>query len=97
MRISDWSSDVCSSDLAFQIVFHDVVDPDELRAARARKEEAVRVLRVTHADVPKRVGHALARQDVIGRDEVALQGIQVDHSALDPNPGLLDEDRTSAV
>src|SRR3546814_8145152 len=40
MRISDWSSDVCSSDLPFQTRRQDLADPDQQWRERAPRRHA---------------------------------------------------------
>jgi hypothetical protein len=48
---------------------HEVVDPDQSGAARARQPEALGVARVAHADVAERVDDAFIRENAIRGDE----------------------------
>src|SRR3546814_20569224 len=68
MRISDWSSDVCSSDLegylAFQLVGQEAVVGIEMRDARAARQ--------LHGIVNRRIGAAILLERPKGNTRIAL-------------------------
>src|SRR3546814_5231513 len=77
MRISDWSSDVCSSDLALR-------RPHDRRVASAAAEVAGQGV-IDHALAGKIfvvAGHGEERHDEARRAEAALRAVAVDHRLL---------------
>src|SRR3546814_2657163 len=92
MRISDWSSDVCSSDLAVQRVAVPIggegVDPGDAELAkrggsqfadrpRARESEpGVKLIDIVDADVAHRIGARAAPGDVRSRSEEHTSELQ---------------------
>src|SRR3546814_13957086 len=69
MRISDWSSDVCSSDLTTQAGSFCMVDPPEGRVADW-PEEAFRTVRATYwgmnSEVDRQIGRLVKRLKAAG-------------------------------
>ena len=68
--------------VALKIVFHDVVELDELGAARTGQKEAIRPIGTADAHVPKRVRHAFACEDVVRHHKVAPQRVEIGHCKL---------------
>ena len=50
-------------------------------ASERDEEEAVRAIRVTHADVAEAVEHAQSREDAVGGDEIVEEGVEGGHEA----------------
>src|SRR3546814_13352078 len=90
MRISDWSSDVCSSDLTADRVVDRVVGPVQVRARHPRRERWIAVEQVVHRQIEFVLfvsPHPEARGKIgipDGRD-----GIVVDVDALDEGDVIL--------
>ena len=53
-----------------EVEHHDVGRGHQFRRARARQQVLCRVFRMAGADVPEAVNHALARENVVGDDQV---------------------------
>src|SRR5437868_5555491 len=64
-------------EIAIQIERLDVVAADERRRHVSRKQEAIRLMRMTNADVAERIEHALVEQNVIRVDQV-LDQLRID-------------------
>src|SRR3546814_14109537 len=79
MRISDWSSDVCSSDLA-------VLGGQRVLDLRHLRDQALRDLAYLARDLRVRVDRALLRQDL-------LVGLQAQRLLVLRRYGLVDQHR----
>src|SRR3546814_1059899 len=79
MRISDWSSDVCSSDLA-------VLGGQRVLDLRHLRDQALRDLAYLARDLRVRVDRALLRQDL-------LVGLQAQRLLVLRRYGLVDQPR----
>src|SRR3546814_4352479 len=88
MRISDWSSDVCSSDL---IDFGTRGDQDQLRGATAVLQHVAAARDVGHLRIAARlVGKPLAREHQAARPVPALDRGAPAHRRLDRVAGTPD-------
>ena len=61
--------------LAVEAVLQQVAGLHRLRGDIAREDEALRVARRAHADVPVGVDHAVLGEDAVRRDEVFEKGL----------------------
>ncbi len=66
--------------LAFERELHDVVLLDAVRRARARQEEALRIVGMPRADVTEGVHHPFRGQDAVGGDEFFEEGVELGHA-----------------
>src|SRR3546814_8066528 len=76
MRISDWSSDVCSSDLAFEIA--------RKGPARPRGIPATETIMSYDVDIGDDIGEVAATSHLL--DELALYGYRPFDDEPDPRP-----------
>src|SRR3546814_12710832 len=92
MRISDWSSDVCSSDLAVVAERHNgAIRPGEF-AARVRNHTNV-AMRGAGAGIGRRAHQREFEQ----RRKLAVNALRAHHARVDRHAGGRPEDRTSVV
>ena len=68
--------------VAVEVELHQIVERDQFRAARSRKEKAVRALWMPYADVAKGIDHLFVRENSVGSHEVAESVLQVTHGSL---------------
>src|SRR3546814_14365865 len=96
MRISDWSSDVCSSDLHTAAVQHrhrcDAVDD----GAPGRRIETVRIMPTTRAETASIITRGSGRQ-VVERDAPGRDRRRRRHLDIDPQGLAVGADRKSVV
>src|SRR6516225_3014540 len=67
--------------LAFERELHDVGGLDALRRARPRQQEAVRIVRMTGADVPERIDDAFVGENAVGGDDLFEECFKFAHEA----------------
>ena len=65
--------------LPVEVELHDVVYADRARIARAREQEALRVGRMAHADIPERIEQSQIRQDPVGDHQILDRARQISH------------------
>ena len=68
--------------LALERELHDVVLLDAVRRARARQQEALRIVGMARADMAEGVDHAFAGEDAVGGDDFFEQGVELGHSSV---------------
>ena len=67
---------------AFLVELDQVVALDQFRRARARHEEALRIVRVAHADMAIGIDDVLVRQNTVGHHEVAQKVVKLAHVGI---------------
>ena len=65
--------------IALQRELHDVVGLDAIRRARARQQEALRIVGMAHADMPEPIHDPFAGEDAVAGDEFFNQLVELGH------------------
>src|SRR5215469_5824535 len=70
--------------LAVEIEFEEIVACHQLRAARAREEEAVGLGRMAHADMAIGIDHVLMGEDAVRHHQIVQDFVEIAHFGVPP-------------